>query len=203
MSPDEIDMDTMEEDDDGMAAMMGFGSFGGPPKAKRRKQDMSHGSDGITDTSRNLGQGADNVPVGARKNNETTSTMHNAFVAKNTVESREAGHASKDIEVDLSSKGRKKAESGLAAFVSRGKALAEPVATVQTPIVDDGAHGGQLARSEQPDHNIAHSTGGVTTKVQDTQTSPPLAAYRNGVKNANGDMVYYLPSFIEDPWAVG
>lgn len=27
-----------------------------------------------------------------------------------------------------------------------------------------------------------------------------LQALRHGVKNSNGDMVYFLPSFLEDPW---
>ena len=29
---------------------------------------------------------------------------------------------------------------------------------------------------------------------------PTLEALRRGVRNAQGDMVYFLPSFIEDPW---
>lgn len=29
---------------------------------------------------------------------------------------------------------------------------------------------------------------------------PTLEALRRGVRNAAGDMVYFLPSFIEDPW---
>lgn len=31
-------------------------------------------------------------------------------------------------------------------------------------------------------------------------TRPDLQALRHGVRNENGDMVYFLPSFLEDPW---
>lgn len=34
-----------------------------------------------------------------------------------------------------------------------------------------------------------------------TQGTPELGAYRNGVRRPNGDIAYFLPSFIEDPWA--
>lgn len=34
----------------------------------------------------------------------------------------------------------------------------------------------------------------------DADAKPTLEALRHGVKNADGDMVYFLPSFIEDPW---
>ncbi|CAD0083101.1 unnamed protein product [Aureobasidium vineae] len=55
-----------------------------------------------------------------------------------------------------------------------------------------------------------------TTRVENTQAragkvqtdnwtpgfpdAPELAALRRGVKNARGDMVLFMPSFIEDPW---
>nr|OQO28044.1 hypothetical protein B0A51_02845 [Rachicladosporium sp. CCFEE 5018] len=32
-------------------------------------------------------------------------------------------------------------------------------------------------------------------------TEPSLQALRQGVRNERGDMVYFLPSFLEDPWA--
>lgn len=34
-----------------------------------------------------------------------------------------------------------------------------------------------------------------------TQESPNLELLRQGVKNVRGDLVYFLPSFLEDPWS--
>ncbi|EME81191.1 uncharacterized protein MYCFIDRAFT_77107 [Pseudocercospora fijiensis CIRAD86] len=34
-----------------------------------------------------------------------------------------------------------------------------------------------------------------------TQESPNLESLRYGVRNTKGDMVYFLPSFLENPWA--
>ena len=31
-------------------------------------------------------------------------------------------------------------------------------------------------------------------------SEPSLEALRNGVRNEQGDMVYFMPSFLEDPW---
>lgn len=33
------------------------------------------------------------------------------------------------------------------------------------------------------------------------RTPSSLAQLRHGVRNQNGDIAYFLPSFIEDPWA--
>jgi hypothetical protein len=56
-------------------------------------------------------------------------------------------------------------------------------------------------QKEQP-----RATEARTEEVQtDNWTSgfpapPELSALRRGVKNARGDMVVFMPSFIEDPW---
>lgn len=40
-----------------------------------------------------------------------------------------------------------------------------------------------------------------TRSMTDTRSGPPsLQALRQGVPNERGDMAYFLPSFIEDPW---
>ena len=50
----------------------------------------------------------------------------------------------------------------------------------------------------------AHKKSGGPPEHLATQTDadgkPTLDALRHGVKNENGDMVYFLPSFLEDPW---
>ncbi|KXT13903.1 hypothetical protein AC579_2632 [Pseudocercospora musae] len=34
-----------------------------------------------------------------------------------------------------------------------------------------------------------------------TQESPSMESLKYGVRNTKGDMLYFLPSFLEDPWA--
>lgn len=52
----------------------------------------------------------------------------------------------------------------------------------------------------------ASNHGATVNQAQATECSPSvtaeqnLGAYRNGVRNERGDMVYFMPSFIEDPW---
>jgi hypothetical protein len=42
---------------------------------------------------------------------------------------------------------------------------------------------------------------GVPMEIFDRLTWKELEAYRRGVRQENGDLAYFLPSFIEDPWA--
>jgi hypothetical protein len=42
---------------------------------------------------------------------------------------------------------------------------------------------------------------GVPMEIFDKLTWKELEAYRKGVKQENGDLAWFLPSFIEDPWA--
>lgn len=52
------------------------------------------------------------------------------------------------------------------------------------------------------------STSGISAGVIDTATpseidgndEQSLRALANGVRNKNGDMVYFMPNFLEDPW---
>lgn len=58
----------------------------------------------------------------------------------------------------------------------------------------DAAHE-PLSHAEGSEQVLAgDSTSGVIHERNNLQ------ALRHGVKNEKGDMVYYLPSFIEDPW---
>ena len=59
------------------------------------------------------------------------------------------------------------------------------------------------ATSASPTGDSAKSAfpSGVPVEIFDKLTWKELEAYRKGVKNKNGDVAYFLPSFIEDPWA--
>lgn len=56
---------------------------------------------------------------------------------------------------------------------------------------DEAPKGDMLPlRVEERDDRVAESSTG----------SHPIQAYRDGVRLATGDVAYFLPSFIEDPW---
>lgn len=48
--------------------------------------------------------------------------------------------------------------------------------------------------------NSAGAANTATASGVDGEDEQSLHALRQGVRNANGDMVYFLPSFLEDPW---
>ncbi|RAR03270.1 hypothetical protein DDE82_005280 [Stemphylium lycopersici] len=71
--------------------------------------------------------------------------------------------------------------SGLASFLARGQNLPEkPVGLSEL--------GGQ-------------STADTVSFGGPSISKAELNALRNGVQNENGDTAYFLPSFVEDPWA--
>lgn len=75
-------------------------------------------------------------------------------------------------------------DSGLASFLARGQTLPE------TPL---GAANGAAPNDQSAMETM--SFGGPPISRAD------LNALRNGVQNENGDTAYFLPSFVEDPWA--
>lgn len=74
-------------------------------------------------------------------------------------------------------------------------------------LVSDGKRDFDLPRGDPPPVGAALRTAleKPATTGQDqmpfTQNTPDLGAYRHGVRQPNGDIAYFLPSFIEDPWA--
>jgi len=63
-----------------------------------------------------------------------------------------------------------------------------------------------IARLEVTQNEQPRAEEAKVGKVQEDNWTPgfpapqELAALRRGVKNARGDMVVFMPSFIEDPW---
>ena len=98
---------------------------------------------------------------------------------------------------DKQNKGQ--ASGGLSAFLSRGQSLPNPsehaapgLAGMQEPLK-------QQADLQLPDRPLPP----VTAEKSNGSGGPmehSLQAYRQGVRNEKGDMVYFLPSFLEDPW---
>ena len=95
-------------------------------------------------------------------------------------------------------KQNKSGPSGLAQFLARGEAFKQDVPA-----------------SENRDSGTKHSLDAVFPSDPSLPTEPtasilstPLGSFgcedthvlRKGVRNAQGDVAYFLPSFVEDPW---
>jgi hypothetical protein len=167
-----------EDDNDEIAAAMGFASFGG---TKKRKFDRTNSpkAKAAADAS-----GANSTKLGVR-----TKTMESA-------EEAEVPDAPADSfnqmsyalsYAQLGSAPKPAGSSGMAEFLVLPQSLPEkPPGTV-----DARAH---LARIDQSNTEML-SFGGLPISRAE------LNALRNGVRNENGDTIYFLPSFVEDPWA--
>lgn len=155
-------MEDFDENDE-MAAMMGFSSFGG---TKKRKFDQTK-SPAKEEYS---ASGANSTELGVRikaSENQPTGGEEVPSAAPATKLPPPTG--------------------GLASFLARGQALPEkPPQAAST----------QSEVSSQVDPSVSElvSFGGPSVPRAD------LNALRHGVQNEHGDMAYFLPSFVEDPW---
>jgi hypothetical protein len=185
-----------EDSNDEMAAAMGFSSFGG---AKKRKFDQTNSPK----TSKPDSSGANSTKLGVRTKTMADGTESGAKtgVTNEAGETTDpAGNASQSQPPSISkpskTKGKQKqkqpAASGLAAFLNLGKGLPEKPLTgdkdeTDVPLTQDA--------QTSPDTADMISFGGEPIP------RAKLNMLRSGVKNENGDTAYFLPSFVEDPWA--
>ena len=218
---DDIDIDPE------IAAAMGFSSFGNPLSNKKRK--FNH-QDTFMDASKpkSSGTGANSMQLGARqKKIPSISTLRSSQQDdKDGEEWLDPGYVEESVdmnELSLSAdtvlppqtnpsnfepvnrasprpkgKQNQSGPSGLAQFLARGEAFKQDV----------------LA-SENGDFGTKHSLDAVFPSDHSLPTEPtasipsiPLGTFgcedthvlRKGVRNAQGDVAYFLPSFVEDPW---
>jgi len=161
-----------EEENADIAAAMGFGSFGG---TKKRKFDHTNSAKAKADAS-----GANSTKLGVRvkkaagaEEEDSEKAAHQAALAQSDV------HAG--------SQKTQAPASGLASFLARGQSLADkPPGTLGTAT--------RPVPSEQSGTEMISFGGPAISKAE-------LNALRNGVQTENGDTAYFLPSFVEDPWA--
>lgn len=155
-------MEDFEENDE-MAAMMGFSSFGG---TKKRKFDQTRTSS----KDEYSASGANSTELGVRTK-----------VPEDDQASGD-GHMSTPAAVKPTA-----SAGGLASFLARGQALPEQPPTVMST----------------QEEGTSHETSSASELISFGGPSIPrseLNALRNGVRNADGDIAYFLPSFVEDPW---
>ncbi|GAM86645.1 hypothetical protein ANO11243_046610 [Dothideomycetidae sp. 11243] len=85
------------------------------------------------------------------------------------------------------------AKGGLAAFLGYGKDLPVPTAP---ETVERKAEGQVRAAEPVREERVV----GEGRREPKTTATAGLNDYRYGVKTANGDIAYFMPSFLEDPW---
>ena len=167
-------------DDPDMLAAMGFSSFGG---AKKRKFDQTSSPKAKADAS-----GANSTRLGVRP--KKTPQADGQELQATDEDAVAADAAAQDTQSQPSppptAKGKKiqPAATGLAAFLARGQEIQDPPSEAQqsAPAVT------------QSDQSETVSFGGLPI------TQAELNALRHGIRNEEGDLAYFLTSFVEDPW---
>lgn len=204
----------MDDDDAGIdpaiAAQMGFSSFGAKGTTTKRKYHDASFVEGQEDREtkqkKHAGSGANNVVLGARNRTEKIDITGDTS-SEQVQDQPSSGSASGDTQglqgkTQSSAKKEKTAPpSGLAAFLSRGQTMAEPpktavasnsAATQVQPEIP-AAINAAVPAPAQPMATTARNSGA-------SRTNRSQQSHRHGVRNEQGDMVYFLPSFLEDPW---
>jgi hypothetical protein len=207
-------MDPSDEEDE-VAQAMGFGTFGSKPAAKRRKvtDDVS----GANNTTLGIRQPrTSSVQIGPDRPEEvlddsaaielsarpTDSTSPNSIAPQ-------AGHGEKSSPDSESLKKKKSTASvGLAGFLSRAHNITTGPTTSAQPqpdeIINEDRNYHQSAPFGEPQFHSSAATQlphPVLGKPLQDLDQHDLYQLRRGVRGANGDMVFFQPNFIEDPWA--
>ncbi|KAK7552662.1 hypothetical protein IWX49DRAFT_496325 [Phyllosticta citricarpa] len=164
----------MEVDPD-LAAAMGFSSFG-PSKGS--------GKPVRAEAVKEAGTGTNRVQLGPRKRQAKGDRDE-------PCQSEENNAMQSSIPAEKSKKSKETVPTGLAAFLARGKELPEKPSTGPSNFTPDSA-GANVPVASLPETSDTQSGSNFV--------EPDLQALRNGIRDENGDIAYFLPSFIEDPW---
>lgn len=159
-------MEDFDENDE-MAAMMGFSSFGGTKKRKF-EQTKSPAKEEYS------ASGANSTELGVRirePENQTSGGGEPPSAAT-------AANAAME---------QPPPAGGLASFLARGQALPTkpPQAVLPQPRVSS---------------RLSSSASELVSFGGPSIPRAELNALRQGVPNEHGDLAYFLPSFVEDPW---
>jgi len=206
----------MDDDDIGIdpaiAAQMGFFSFGAKRATTKRKYHDASFVEGQEDQEtkqkKHAGSGANNVALGARSKVEKTGITGDNL-SEQITDRLMPGSASDDtkgLEGKTQSGGKKEkkaAPSGLAAFLSREQTMPEaPRPAINTKDPAPTELRPEIAVATNAVDPVSVPSIATTSDKSGASRSngPTQQAYRHGVKNEQGDMAYFLPSFLEDPW---
>lgn len=180
----------MEEDD--IAAAMGFSSFGGQ---KKRKYDQASSPKGPSSS------GANSTRLGVRPKlaqQAAGEELDNGVEAQPSV--AETADATPTPPTNPKRKPKHQVASSLADFLNRGHALPDkPPVAVQETQPSRPAQPAQPAL-QQPSPGAGEGASQTMSFGGPSITKSELNALKQGVKNERGDVMFFLPSFVEDPW---
>ncbi|KAF1916139.1 hypothetical protein BDU57DRAFT_474111 [Ampelomyces quisqualis] len=165
-----------EEEDVDIAAAMGFSSFGG---AKKRKFDQTASPKAKADAS-----GANTTQLGVR----TRKGADNEDETGGAADIPTTNSASNQSAKPPRTAPKPAAASGLADFLARAQTLPD-----KPPLPEQDAKLEQV-NTMQADGTDMISFGGPPISKGE------LNALRFGIQNEHGDVTFYLPDFVEDPW---
>ncbi|KAG8623255.1 hypothetical protein KVT40_008231 [Elsinoe batatas] len=209
-------MSDSEDLPDPMLEAMGFTSFGAPPAAKKRKLHDNTFIDAApsqTQAQRH-GTNANATALGERRPRaapQDTAAAGIATVSRGDANPIGIGQDGSEAQAptDGITDGRKVKKSkskakdlqggGLAAFLSHGQSLpARPSESISMQNAAEKPAGKTQAGVEGQGKQKESAEGENASPVDMAAYS--LQDLRHGVKNEHGDVVYFLPSFLEDPW---
>jgi hypothetical protein len=159
-----------EEDNDDIAAAMGFASFGG---TKKRKFDHTNLPKAKADAS-----GANSTQLGVRTK-KAASAQETETENTPTDHLNQAAHAFSSVQPETAPEPA--GEPGLADIIAYAQTL------------PDKPPGNFPPSGDQFTAEMLSFGGPSISRAE-------LNALRNGVRNEHGDTAYFLPSFVEDPW---
>lgn len=159
--------------DPAMAAALGFSSFGTQPDTKRRK--YTH-NDAVVDLPTSISRPTTKKKNGAQGANALPLGQRRTSPSTSTPE-----------------------PSSSTAQAQRNEAIAEVAANVSEVADTSGAHPPLSARNTALEGLL--QKWDVPTQGVRHFSQVELQALREGVTVQQGYVAYYLPSFIEDPWA--
>jgi hypothetical protein len=171
------------DEEDAIAAAMGFSSFG---HSKKRKFDQT-----ASPKSGPGASGANTTELGVRPKIAADAETAEMDAAIESVEADVANASTTAKGARKQKQQKPPAATGLAAFLSLGNTLPDKPTAANT---NSDVSVTVPAPPAHPTASEMVSYGGPPISRAE------LDALRRGVKVENGDTAYFQPSFVEDPW---
>jgi hypothetical protein len=170
---DDIEVDDEFAPDPAMAAALGFSSFGAQPSTRKKYNDAVVD---ITTTAPSM-KGANALPLGKKRK------------------------ASPQVaSVPAAKKPAPRTTQGILSAGTTSEATAELTANAREAADTTTASRPPLSRHDPVTESLLQSWN-VSTQGPRRFTAMELQALREGIRTSKGHVAYFLPSFVEDPWA--
>ena len=154
-----------------MAQMMGFSNFGSKPKPQSKKRKRELAQLATSGPGADSGSGSNAMPLGnPRRKHDTGPDSSTKGRGRDTVDMKDEGSGN-----------------------------VRPNWSMQVPNTDAGQLFSQatLRESARP---VLHSNERISSGSGEQKSQHDWHALRKGVRDSRGDVAYYDPSFVEDPW---